>query len=474
MASVRSANGRAAHRALALIAVLLAPATVRGETTTSTAGIKPLGLSDLLRLAQRHNKQVGIDVAKIEEARALYSFAKAQAFPKFSGRALLGGPTAEARSRIPNDLSTTTPASFEGDFDFGKLGITFRFDANGAQPLYTFGKIASARDAARALVRASEEKVHITEGEVLLNVQRAFWAHQMTRSFVKSLQEGEATLAKVVTKIEELLAEESPQVTENDRLRMLHARATVGVRLLEAENAANATLAALSLLTGQPQNKPLVVSEADLDAVPQAPPPIEELLVQARAARPEIKALTHLVHATERYLDFRANSLFPDLFIGAFIESAITTNATDQTNPFLNDRFNYFDAGVGLGLRWELDVFDKLALLEDAKAKLTVKIAETAAADEAIELEVRKLHLDVLSNHAKLVPAERAYRAARGWLTAAVLAYDIGTGEAAELIDAFLAAATAEADLRKTQYDLLTGTADLDRAVGHITRGAPE
>ena len=45
-------------------------------------------------------------------------------------------------------------------------------------------------------------------------------------------------------------------------------------------------------------------------------------------------------------------------------------------------------------------------------------------------------------------------RAARGWLTAAVLAYDIGAGDAGELIDAFLARATAEGDLRKTEFDL--------------------
>ena len=58
-------------------------------------------------------------------------------------------------------------------------------------------------------------------------------------------------------------------------------------------------------------------------------------------------------------------------------------------------------------------------------------------------------------------PALKAYKAAKAWLTAAALAYDIGTGNAAELIDAFLARATAEADLRRTQYEIQLGRAVL-------------
>lgn len=459
----------------AVLASLIAAPALGAEPTVRTATVTggrtstaPLGLHALLRLALERNRQVKIEATRIQEAEALYRYAASQSFPKVEAQGLFGGPTSEAQTRRVNDLDTLTPESLEGDFEFGELGVSFRFGATGVQPLYTFGKLTAAKKAASKVVDAAEENVHITEGEVLVNVYRAYWAYQLTQSFAASLREGDEILDKVIRKVEELIEEDSPQVTENDRLRLRHAQATLRVRLNEAETSNGIALAALKLLISEPQDSPLPLVEGDIEELPAEPPPIADLLTQARVQRPELRALGHLVEAQEQFLRFRNRSLFPDLFIAGFIDTAVTTNATDQTNPFLYDRFNYFDAGIGLGLRFELDVFTKLAEIEQAEAQRNVRMAESSAAEEAIELEVRKLHLEVSGNFAKIDPAEKAFRAARGWLTAAVLAYDIGTGRADELIDAFLARATAEGDLRRTQFELQIGSADLARASGQL------
>lgn len=468
MASTRKLRGLFS---LLLIAALADRAEAQTTSTTAaaqTSTTSPLGLPELMKLALDHNKQVKIDVARIEEARALYQFAASQAFPKGSAQVLFGGPTSEAKTTVINDLSTITPQSLEGDFDFGDLGVSLRFSANAVLPIYTFGKISSAKEAASQLIDASEERVHITEGEVLVNVYKAFWAYQLTSSFNESLREGDEILSKVIEKVEELLEADSAQVTENDRLRLIHAQATLRVRLNESTTAQGIALAALHLLTGVPQDRALPIKTAEIDEVPPEPKPLPELLSEARASRPELRALGHLVDAHQHFLKFRTRSLFPDFFVGAFLETAITTSATDQTNPFLYDRFNFFDAGVGFGFRMELDIFTKLAEVEQAQATLNVRLSEAAAVEEAIDLEVRKIHMEVAGNYSKLGPAEKAFRAARGWLTAAVLAYDIGAGEAGELIDAFLARATAEGDLRRTQFELQIGSADLARAAGQL------
>jgi outer membrane protein TolC len=310
--------------------------------------------------------------------------------------------------------------------------------------------------------------VHITEADVILNVHKAFWAYQLTRSFVRSLREGDEILAKVIRTVEGLIADDSPQVTENDRLRLVHAQAALRVRLHEADSASKVALAALHLLTGTPHGAPLLLVSRELDEVPPPPPPVEALLAEARVQRPELRALLHLIDAAEHYVRFRTRGFFPDFFIGVFISSAWTSNATDQTNPFIYDRFNVNDAGLGIGMRFQLDVFTKLAEVKQAQAQLDVQIASHSAAEEAIELEVRKVHLELVGNLEKLDPAEKAFRASRGWLTAAVLAYDLGVGDASELIDAFLARATSEGDLRKTQFDLLIGAAELERAAGDL------
>lgn len=450
--------------------VLANPGAALAATATSSVSTssEALDLRALSRLALAHNKKIKIDVARIRQAEALLSYATAQAYPVVGARLLFGGPVSEASTTVRNDVSTLTPASLENDYDFGKLGVTLRLQGTAFVPVYTFGKLSKAADAARGLVHAAEASVGITEGEVVVNVHRAYWGYQLTDSFVRSLAEGDQILTNVIAKVEELLDADSGQVTENDRLRLIHAQATLRVRMAEARDGREIAITALKLLIGRDMSLPLGVARDDIQELPEAPPSLARALDDAVHNRPELRALARVVDAHESFLGYRRRALLPDVFIAGFLEMAVTSNATDQTNPFIYDRFNYFDAGIGIGLQFQLDVFQKLAEIDQAAAELGVRTAETAAATEAIELEVRKLHIEVSGNFGKIDPAEKAFRAARAWLTAAVLGYDLGTGNANELIDAFLARATAEGDLRRTQYELQIGRADLSRAAGTL------
>src|SRR5207249_1566810 len=122
----------------------------------------------------------------------------------------------ERQTMILNDPASITPDSKMGNLRFGKVGYTVQVTATAIQPLYTFGKISTAKEAAQLAINAAHEQMVITESDVVLDVHRAFWGYQLARSFVGSLQDGEKTLLKVQKKIEELLDAESPQVTEND------------------------------------------------------------------------------------------------------------------------------------------------------------------------------------------------------------------------------------------------------------------
>lgn len=449
---------------LLLGALLSGTSTAWAAPTTTTA----LDLQALARLALDNNKKIKIDVARIQQAEALLSFATAQAYPVVGARLLFGGPVSEAKTSIRNDVSSVTAASLENDTDFGALGVTLRLQGTGYVPVFTFGKLSKATDAAKSLVFASQAAVGITEGEVVVNVHRAYWGYQLADRFVRSLTEGEEILAKVIEKVNELLEADSGQVTENDRLRLVHAQATLRVRMAEAKDGRELALTALKLLIGRDMALPISVAPADIEVLPEAPPTLARALDDALHHRPELRALARVVDAHQSFLGYRQRALLPDIFVAGFLEMAVTSNATDQTNPFIYDRFNYFDAGIAVGMQFQLDVFHKLAEIEQASADLAVRSAESAAATEAIELEVRKLHRDVSGGFEKLDPAEKAFRAARAWLTASVLAYDLGTGNAGELIDAFLARATSEGDLRRTQYELHLGRADLARASGTL------
>src|SRR5262249_17311878 len=148
------------------------------------------------------------------------------------------------------------------------------------------------------------------------------------------------------------LAHESEQVTENDRLRLLHAVATVRVRLSEAEEACDLAQAAMKLLIGRDQDAALEIATAELEALPPAVPDVKARIVAAQDGRPEILALRDVVAASSKFADLRRSMLLPDFYLGGVFSFAYTSNATDQTNPFIYDPYNYLTAGVGVGLRF--------------------------------------------------------------------------------------------------------------------------
>ena len=464
------------------LVLLLRPAAAFADTTviefgTSTTAVSaswPTTSTDTLSLRQiveetiAHNLKIKIDEARVLEARALYSKATAAAYPVSRFQAVVGGPVPEAKTTRINDPSSVTRASVSGDFNFGELGVTFRTAGEAIQPLYTFGKIDAAKKAARHLISAAKSRTRITRADVVFDVYRAYWAYQLTHSFSQSLRDGAQILEKVLVTVEDLLENDSPQVTENDRLRLIHALATVRVRLNETDNGTLLAHRALALLMGREQSNLPRVSVRHIDEIGERPPRVETFLQAALEYRPELEALRELVAAQRSWANFRRAQLWPDLFLGAFIQSALTTNATNQTNPFINDNFNFFDFGLGIGIRFELDVWNKLAEIERAEAELKTRLAQSAAAGQAIKVEIRSLHDRQISRYERVALLRRAHRAARGWLNASILSYDIGTGDAGELIDAFLARATAEGELTKTYFDIHVAHAGLSRASGEL------
>ncbi len=444
------------------LALKALPAQTQASTSASS-------LQDLLQEALQRSPQVAVSQAQVAEAQGLFEIASSLAYPQGSGQVLFGGPMPEARTEVKNDITTVTEASLEGDFNFGSLGVQLRGNAAAALPLYTFGQIAKGKEAANHLVKAARHNVVATKAEVALNLTQAYWAYQLFGGLKVSLGDGQKRLEGVLEKIEELLEADSPQVTENDRLRLSYALSSLSVRAEEVAGAQAQVLQGIHLLTGRSRKQPFNIAEGDLEAaVPSKLPDVDVLISSAKNGRPEVLALGEVVEAQKSFESLRTRSFLPTFFLGGFVNFVYTSNATDQTNPFIRDPFNFVDLGIGLGMRVDLDVFTKLAQLEQAEAQTRVRLAQQELLNQAVETEIRSIYAQLRMGFKQAKELKKANRAARGWLLASTLAYDIGTGKADELIDAFLAWATSEAELQAVRFNNLMRFAQLARSAGKI------
>jgi len=146
------------HHLQTILAILLVVGSVM-SSLPAQAQTQTLSLAECRKLALDNNKKIKAAQNQIEAARYLQKSVNANAYPSLDGSVLgvyLGKPLA-------------------GAFD----GAVPEYFANGSvtasQPIYAGGKIRYGKEAAGKGVEISEAQKTLTEAEVFLSVEKAYW-----------------------------------------------------------------------------------------------------------------------------------------------------------------------------------------------------------------------------------------------------------------------------------------------------------
>ncbi|WP_426752175.1 TolC family protein [Myxococcus sp. Y35] len=436
------------------------------DTEAKPARRAPLTLAQLVKRARESDSRVEEATAELRKFHALYQQAKWAWFPKFEITVGAGGPIPEARN---NGLGgpPTTEASLEGDLNFGRVGVTVFSTGNAVLPLYTFGKLTALEKAGAqgpVLGAALRDRVR---NEVGFQAAQAYYGYQLARNGLQQIEEVSKRLEDAAQRIDRLLKEDSAQVSAVDSYKVRFFRQLVEARKAEALQGRQFALAAIGLLANAGPDDAVTVVEEDLELEEDVPvPSLEQALARAEQYRPEITAITAGIAAREQEVFIRERSYFPDLGLAGFYDVRFTSSATRQRSPFAFDPYNDRSAGLGLVVRGTFDIPIKDAQLEQARAELDKLRAQEKQIRAGIRLEVAKVHGELVAAWSRARSFGEAERNARRWVTAAFTAFDLGTGDTRDLVDAFTAYAQASGDKGKSWHDVRVGMAALARVTG--------
>ncbi|WP_174257025.1 TolC family protein [Myxococcus xanthus] len=427
---------------------------------------EPLTLARLVARAREADSRVEEATAELRKFQALYQQARWAWFPKFEITVGAGGPTPEARN---DGLGgpPTTEATYKGDLNFGRVGVTMFSTGNAVLPLYTFGKLTALEKAGAqgpVLGAALRER---TRNEVGFQAAQAYFGYQLARNGLQQIEEVSKRLEDAGQRIERLLKEDSAQVSAVDSYKVRFFRQIIEARKAEALQGRQFALAAIGLLANVGPEDAVTVVEEDLELEEDVPvPSLEQVLVRAEQSRPELTAVAAGIAAREQEVFIRERSYYPDLGLAGFYDVRFTTSTTRQRTPFAFDPFNDRTGGVGLVMRGTFDIPIKDAQLEQARAELDKLRAQEKQIRAGIRLEVSKVHGELVAAWSRARAFGEAERSARRWVTAAFTAFDLGTGDTRDLVDAFTAYAQASGDKGKSWHDVRVGMAALARVTG--------
>ena len=421
----------------------------------------PHSREQIVEWAQKNDKRLKVVREQLSILEAKQQEARWAWFPKFESTFAVAGPVPEARN---DGLGgpPTTQSSYLYDWDWGTLGVALRANMGTVLPVYTFGKLSALKEMAAHAVGLGHTLEVRAQEEIRLQALQAYWGFQMALKAKASLQEGQTRLEETERLLRQMEKANSLQVSKVDFFKLKYYRSLLDARQGEAEAGQQHALAALEAMVGapvQPMQEDIPEPQATL-------PSVEECLALALEARIELRALEEGEGLRRAEAKLASSQFWPDIGVFGFVRWAWASNTTRQYSAFASDPFHESSAGIGLMARMTFDIPQKRARFQQAQGELRKVQREKEAAQAALKLELSKLLGELQGIALRAQGMEASEREARRWATAATAAFELGTGEAREVFDAYVAWLAASSEKWKAWAEFQLGLAALERAVG--------
>jgi len=428
-----------------LVAIVLWPSLAAAETK--------LTLDQVIAKAVA-NPRVQMAASDSDAAAARVDEADAARLPRVKATAF--GTISPKIRCLDAQCTQTDPQNFafafSGLFGGAQLDIT--------QPLYTFGKIDHARAAARAGLDAQTALANEAAGDVASDAAKAYWGLKLARELGGMLDDGIEEIEKAKATFED-----KKDVTIQDRQRVAVLLAEAKVQRAEAQQGETQALSGLRAVTG--------VADADIDDAELAAldHPLPDAKGLAVYNRPQSVAAKSGARAADELAKMESAQYFPDI---ALVGSALIASAHGVTDPpgvFANDPYNRAGAGVVLGLQWTLEPWNVRARLDRAHAEAHKMHAQSDLAELGARYDAETALSEAVAAHAKVAAASEGEKAARTWLAAVLQNEAIGTAEARDLADAYIAWFQMRARWATAVFQWNVAVVRLGRATGEFRAG---
>jgi outer membrane protein TolC len=454
-------NKRPRMTALTTCASLLLLALL---TLAATAAAEPVSRAIVIRQALKRNPQIAAARARRAQAEAEQVQADSARWPLVSVEVGVG-PSLRA-SLVPGTAVESTRSRY--DFAARDLSIVVGGRVNIVQPLYTFGKIDAFRAAAAHGIRARDAQAHITRADVALDVARLYEGLLFARDATRFFEELENYVNRAILSTNERLEANTPDVTEQDVLRLQAGLAAVRLALNNAragQEQARAGIVAYLGLAGRPA---LEIAEDELKALQGTQAPTPWLIANALRHRPELDALKQGALAYDSLAVAEHAGLLPDLFLIGFIDGAYTPGRDLVESRYVIDPLYHLDPGVLLGMRWQIQGAMAQGRSEQRSAQARELRDLQSWAMSGLPAQVKKAYADVSRARLDMLEAHNAVGKAKRWMVQANNDYLVGLANSQALADAV----RAYTELRTAELDATyrhnVAVAELAYATGTI------
>ena len=420
-----------------------------------------LSLKDAIEIAQQsaHSKtsdsRLEIEAAE-QEVKEIFGTFYAPRFDLES----YSGLVSEARG----DITTTT----DTNEDYGSLGPFLKIDLKVIQPIYSFGKYASAKEAGQNNLEMRKAMFRESKDDLTLEVAKAFLGVVAGRAGTEVSNELRKRYEQLVEQVEKHLKTPDSHLDDADLLeaRSLHFQIEKQCSAISA-NTDQSLLYLKGLLDLAPDMPltTLATNTPDIDKSLDITPQLQKYF---REHSPLLKRIRSGMNALQKKAELEKRKRYPDLFLAIGAGYGTAPNRDKQENAFITDDYNYERLGSTLGLKWDFNFHVSEARVAKAliaskqlseKKELTLRVKDGSIA---------KLYGDAVRNKDLLAAADKSLKSATSWLRLESDNVDLGLGDIKRLTKAYQYYFQLKGDVISTRYMYLLSLAELANTTGDM------
>lgn len=409
------------------------------EAAAPEAAAMDIDLKGAVTTAIQNNRDITIAELKRREAEADVSAAAAKKNPSVS--------YSWQRNQYPTQVVTTVVGTQSSNHGYSH-GI------NVSWPIWTFGKVEGAIDAARYQKNIADLNVYKTEADTKLTAVQAYYQYLEAVKLAEVQAQSVTDYASHLNNVQQQF--DAGIVAKLDVLSSNVSLANAKQKSIAADNTRDVAEANLNNIMRIPMNTTLNPLDKNFPE-PEFDLTMEQAILMAQKYRWELVEADYGVRAAEASLRSAKAGYLPTVSVGGgynWKEASVT--AVDKD-----------DWAVQGGLSWSLwDGGATQASVKKADAAVKTAQETLLQAREKIELEVRQDYLNVLSYKEQIRAAEASVAQAEEAYKIATVRYSSGVGINLDVLDAELALNTARTNYITALYNYNIGLATLEHAMG--------
>ena len=325
---------------------------------------------------------------------------------------------------------------------------------NVSWPIWTFGKVEGAIDAARYQKNIADLNVYKTEADTKLAAVQAYYQYLEAIKLAEVQAQSVTDYASHLNNVQQQF--DAGIVAKLDVLSSNVSLANAKQKSIAADNTRDVAEANLNNIMRVPMNTTLKPLDKNFPQ-PEFDLTMEQAILMAQKYRWELVEADYGVKAAQASLRSAKAGYLPTVSVGggySWKEASVT--AVDKD-----------DWAVKGGLSWSLwDGGVTQASVKKADAAVKTAQETLLQAREKIELEVRQDYLNVLSYKEQIRAAEASVAQAEEAYKIATVRYSSGVGINLDVLDAELALNTARTNYITALYNYNIGLATLEHAMG--------